>query len=83
MTLALTITAAALTLTIALLAAIRLSNRRPSPDDQTPKPYPIGTYICTHCGEHMKIYATPKTVTVMQLDTLDAEAHLLQHTEAQ
>ena len=74
-------TAAALTiLTVALLAATRLSNHRPDPDDQAPTAH--GTWTCPDCRAEVPVTIVAQHLIIARPDPTDVEAHLLQHTEA-
>lgn len=76
-------TAAALTiLTIALLAATRLSNRRPTPDPDDQAPTTHGTWTCPECEQDVPVTIATQHIIIARPDPTDVEAHLLQHTEA-
>lgn len=76
-------TAAALTiLTVALLAATRLSNRRPAPDPDDQAPAAHGTWTCPECRVEVPVTYVAQHIIIARPDPTDVEAHLLQHQEA-
>ena len=80
-TAALAVAAAWLVSVLAAWTLVTIARRHTEPRTEPPAEIPVGTWTCPVCDVEVPLTATPQTVRVLSISTLDVGAHALTHEE--
>ena len=78
---ALAVAAAWLVSVLAAWLLVTIASRRAETRTEPPAEIPVGTWTCPDCDVEVPLTATPQTVRVLSISTLDVGAHALTHEE--